>query len=192
MTQNDCAVQFGCFWTNGQICSATSRLLLQRSIAPAFLECLKRRAESIKVADPFEDGCRLGPLVCRSQYDKVVHYIKLGVHEGAQLLTGGPARPAHLQRGLFVQPTVFTGVSRQMRIWKEEIFGPVLCVAEFQTELEALQLANESAYGLAGAVISADAERCQRVARGLHAGIVWVNCSQPCFCQVRCALRLRY
>ena len=200
MRDTTSAVQFGCFWTNGQICSATSRLLLHRAIAPAFLSRLKARAESIRMCDPMHPGCRLGPLVCESQYKKVCQYIKDGIEEGATLLTGGAARDSHgggsssggdgdgaasaPSRGYFVRPTVFTGVRRGMRIWREEIFGPVLAVMEFDTEAEAVALANESEFGLAGAVISDDAARCARVARALDAGIVWVNCSQPCFCQV--------
>ena len=153
------------------------------------------------MCDPMRPGCRLGPLVCESQYKKVCQYIKDGVDEGATLLTGGAARDSHgggsggggdgdgaasaPTRGYFVRPTVFTGVRRDMRIWREEIFGPVLAVMEFDTEAEAVTLANESEFGLAGAVISDDAARCARVARALDAGIVWVNCSQPCFCQVR-------
>ena len=177
-------VQFGCFWTNGQICSATSRLLLHRRIASSFLARLKTRAESIRVCDPSQPGCRLGPIVCRSQYDKVVRYIEQGAQEGAQLLTGGADKPDGLQTGFYVRPTVFTGVKKDMAIWQEEIFGPVLSVMEFSTEEEAVALANDSPYGLAGAVISEDVARQERVARALDVGIVWSNCSQPCFCQV--------
>lgn len=173
---------FGSFWTNGQICSATSRLILHRAIAPAFLERLKARAESIAVGDPLQKGCRLGPLVNKTQYDKVLGYVQAGKEEGARLLTGG-GRPHSCPRGFFLQPTVFCDVQPHMRIWKEEIFGPVLSVATFDTEEQALALANGSEYGLGGAVISADAARCQRVAEALECGIVWVNCSQPCFCQ---------
>ncbi|GFH17573.1 aldedh domain-containing protein, partial [Haematococcus lacustris] len=173
---------FGSFWTNGQICSATSRLLLHADIAPAFLDKLKQRAESIRVEDPLTKGCRLGPLVSAGQYERVKAYVAAGLEEGAQLLTGG-GRPSHLASGYFLQPTVFTGVKPHMRVWREEIFGPVLSVMTFTSEAEALKLANESEYGLGGAVISADAQRCQRVAEGLECGIVWVNCSQPCFSQ---------
>ncbi|KAL6761955.1 Aldehyde/histidinol dehydrogenase [Haematococcus lacustris] len=173
---------FGSFWTNGQICSATSRLLLHADIAPAFLDKLKQRAESIRVEDPLTKGCRLGPLVSAGQYERVKAYVAAGLEEGAQLLTGG-GRPSHLASGYFLQPTVFTGVKPHMRVWREEIFGPVLSVMTFTSEAEALTLANESEYGLGGAVISADAQRCQRVAEGLECGIVWVNCSQPCFSQ---------
>ncbi|KAG2484694.1 hypothetical protein HYH03_016523 [Edaphochlamys debaryana] len=175
---------FGAFWTNGQICSSTSRLLVHEAVAPAFLEHLKRRAESINVCDPLTPGSRLGPLVCESQYRKVMSYIEAGKADGATLLTGGgrPSAPSIGSAGYWVAPTVFAGVNPTMRIWKEEIFGPVLSVATFTTEAEAVALANDSEFGLAGAVISADPERCRRVADALECGIVWVNCSQPCFC----------
>lgn len=173
---------FGCFWTNGQICSSTSRLLVHESIAPAFCAQLKRRAESIKVCDPLVEDCRLGPLVSEAQYQKVLAFVESGKAEGALLLTGG-RRPPRLPRGYFLEPTVFTDVTPSMRIWNEEIFGPVLSVATFSSEAEAVARANDTRYGLGAAVIGADVARCARVAAALEAGIVWVNCSQPCFCQ---------
>lgn len=173
---------FGSFWTNGQICSATSRLLLQRDIAGRFCSALKARAESIAIGDPLKSGCRMGPLVSAGQYAKVTGYVQAGLEDGATLLTGGK-RPEGLPVGYFLSPTVFVGVKPHMRVWREEIFGPVLAVATFNTEEEALQLANGSQFGLGGAVISADEVRCQRVAERLECGIVWINCSQPCFCQ---------
>ncbi|GLI64465.1 hypothetical protein VaNZ11_007737 [Volvox africanus] len=175
---------FGAFWTNGQICSSTSRLLVHQDVAPTFLEHLKKRAESINVCDPLTPGCRLGPLVSEGQYHKVLSYIEAGKADGASLLTGGcrPGTPAIGTAGYFVAPTVFTGVTPSMRIWREEIFGPVLSVATFATEAQAVEMANDSEYGLAGAVISACPERCRRVSEALECGIVWVNCSQPCFC----------
>jgi betaine-aldehyde dehydrogenase len=103
--------------------------------------------------------------------------------EGAKLLTGGK-RPANIHRGYFVEPTVFIGVKPSMRIWREEVFGPVLAAATFSTEEEAIEIANGSVYGLAAAVISADKERCNRVAAAMETGICWINCSQPCFVQV--------
>ena len=173
---------FGVFWTNGQICSSTSRLLVHEAIAPAFNARLKTRAESIKIGDPFAPGCRLGPLVNDLQYEKVKGYVRAGLEDGATLLTGGQ-RPAHLPRGYFLQPTVFTDVSTENRIWREEIFGPVLASRTFATEAEAIALANGSEFGLAAGIISADAARCRRVQEALQVGICWINCSQPCFCQ---------
>ncbi|CAG9464372.1 unnamed protein product [Pedinophyceae sp. YPF-701] len=174
---------FGCFWTNGQICSATSRLLVHESIADRFYRRLKARAESIQAGDPMAEGCRLGPVVSRRQYEKVMGMIAAGRRAGAQVLTGGGRPPRVGPRGFFVAPTVLTGVRSDNVVWREEIFGPVLAAATFRTEDEAVAMANDSELGLAGAVISQDLARCQRVARRLEAGIVWVNCSQPCFAQ---------
>ncbi|EIE20955.1 betaine aldehyde dehydrogenase [Coccomyxa subellipsoidea C-169] len=173
---------FGCFWTNGQICSATSRLLVHEDIADAFYARLKKRAENIKIADPLQANTRLGPVISSGQLEKILGFIEDTKREGATLLTGGK-RPEHLSRGYFVEPTVFINVKPEMRLWREEVFGPVLASATFRTEEEAIAIANGSQYGLAAAVISADAERCKRVASAMETGIVWINCSQPCFCQ---------
>ncbi|KAF8072370.1 ALDH10A8 [Scenedesmus sp. PABB004] len=175
-------VMFGAFWTNGQICSATSRVLIHESVAEPFYAKLASRAASIKIGDPLAPGCRMGPIVSAAQYERVRGYVQVGLDGGAKLLTGG-RRPPACPSGFYLEPTVFVGVTPSMRIWKEEIFGPVLAVGTFRTEAEAVSLANDSEYGLAGAVISADAERCRRVAEALEVGIVWVGCSQPCFCQ---------
>ncbi|KHG07040.1 Betaine aldehyde dehydrogenase 1, chloroplastic -like protein [Gossypium arboreum] len=173
---------FGCFWTNGQICSATSRLIVHENIAREFLDRLVKWTKNIKISDPFEEGCRLGPVVSGGQYEKVLKFISTAKSEGATILSGG-VRPEHLKKGFFVEPTIITDVTTSMQIWREEVFGPVLCVKTFSTEEEALELANDTHYGLGAAVISNDLERCDRVSKNLQAGIVWVNCSQPCFCQ---------
>lgn len=173
---------FGCFWTNGQICSATSRLLVQESIASEFLDELIKWTESIKISDPLEKGCRLGPVVSEGQYKKILNFISHAQAEGAIVHCGGK-RPDHLEKGYFVAPTVLGNVTPSMQIWKEEVFGPVLAVSTFKTEDEAIELANNSLYGLAAAVLSKDEERCKRVSEALQAGIVWINCSQPTFCQ---------
>nr|ARR95824.1 betaine aldehyde dehydrogenase [Pandanus amaryllifolius] len=173
---------FGCFWTNGQICSATSRLLVQESIAKEFLERLVTWASNIKVSDPFEEGCRLGPVVSQGQYAKIKKFISTAKSEGATILFGG-GRPKHLEKGFFIEPTIIIDVNTSMQIWREEVFGPVLCVKIFKTEDEAIELANDSHYGLAGAVLSKDSERCKRMMEAIQAGVIWVNCSQPCFCQ---------
>nr|CAB3482990.1 unnamed protein product [Digitaria exilis] len=173
---------FGCFWTNGQICSATSRLLIHTKIAQHFKERMVAWAKNIKVSDPLEEGCRLGPVVSEGQYEKIKKFISNAKSEGATILTGG-VRPAHLEKGFYLEPTIITDVSTSMEIWREEVFGPVLCVKEFNTEDEAIELANDTHYGLAGAVISSDRERCQRLSEEIDAGCIWVNCSQPCFCQ---------
>ncbi|KAL6862436.1 hypothetical protein ACP4OV_016777 [Aristida adscensionis] len=173
---------FGCFWTNGQICSATSRLLIHTKIAKEFLERMVAWAKNIKVSDPLEEGCRLGPVVSEGQYEKIKKFISTAKSQGATILTGG-VKPKHLEKGFFIEPTIITDVSTSMQIWREEVFGPVLCVKEFSTEDEAIELANDTHYGLAGAVLSGDRERCQRLTEEINAGIIWVNCSQPCFCQ---------
>ncbi|MCO5592683.1 hypothetical protein L7F22_046686 [Adiantum nelumboides] len=175
-------VMFGCFWTNGQICSATSRLLVQESIASKFLDELVSWSKTIKISNPLEDGCRLGPVVSEGQYKKIMDFISRAKEEGAAILCGG-VRPDHLKRGYYIAPTVFGNVNPSMEVWKEEVFGPVLAVATFKTEEEAIELANDTSYGLAGAVMSKDEERCRRVSEALEAGIVWINCAQPTFCQ---------
>ena len=174
-------IMFGIFWTNGQICSATSRLLVQRGCAPALLAALKHHAEAIKVCDPLQRDCRLGPVVSGPQYAKINAMLADAKAAGASFLTGG-SRPVGLDKGFYLAPTVVTGVTRDMTIWKEEVFGPVLCVMEFDTEEEAVALANESDYGLGAAVITADSARAARMTDAFDCGLVWVNCSQPCFC----------
>jgi len=173
-------IMFGVFWTNGQICSSTSRVLLHEKIAPAVLKRLKEETERINQTNPMEENSRMGPVVNKMQYDKVMGYIQKGKDEGATLLTGGK-RCSRFEKGYFVEPTVFTDVTTDMTIWKEEIFGPVLAVKTFSTEEQAIFEANDSPYGLAAGVISGDKDRCNRVAKALRFGIVWVNCSQPCF-----------
>ncbi|XP_021733696.1 betaine aldehyde dehydrogenase, chloroplastic [Chenopodium quinoa] len=173
---------FGCFWTNGQICSATSRLLVHENIAAEFLDRLVKWCKNIKIADPFEDGCRLGPVVSKGQYEKVLKFISTAKSEGATILCGG-SRPEHLKKGYFIEPTIISDVSTSMQIWKDEVFGPVLCVKTFSSDEEAIELANDTQYGLGAAVLSKNLERCEKVTKALEVGIVWVNCSQPCFCQ---------
>ncbi|KAK6924899.1 Aldehyde dehydrogenase domain [Dillenia turbinata] len=173
---------FGCFWTNGQICSATSRLIVHESIAKEFVDKLVEWCKNIKISDPLEDGCRLGPVVSGGQYEKILKFISTAKSEGATILCGG-GRPPHLKKGFYIEPTIITEVITSMQIWREEVFGPVLCVKTFSTEDEAIELANDTEYGLGAAVISRDLDRCDRIAKAVRAGIVWVNCSQPCFCQ---------
>ena len=173
-------IMFGVFWTNGQICSSTSRVLLHEKIAPQVLARLKEATEQIKQCDPLTPDARMGPVVNQQQYNKVMSYIEKGKAEGATLLTGG-GRPANQPAGYFIAPTVFTNVETSHTIWREEIFGPVLSVRTFSCEDQAVREANDSLYGLSAGVISSNQERCDRVAKALRVGIVWVNCSQPCF-----------
>jgi betaine-aldehyde dehydrogenase len=172
-------VMFGIFWNQGQVCSATSRLIAQSGIAGRLVERLAEEAGRIRIGDGLSEGVQLGPLVSRPQYDKVMGYIEAGKREASLVCGGG--RPAGFNAGYFVEPTIFAGVPPEARIWREEIFGPVLSVAAFKTEDEALALANDTEFGLAAAVMTQDLERAERVADRFEAGVVWINCSQPNF-----------
>lgn len=176
-------ILFGIFWNQGQVCSATSRVLVERSLYPALLERLVAETQKIRIGNGLEPGVLLGPLVSAGQHAKVSAAIAQGVDDGARLLCGG-APPADQAKGWFMQPTVFADVPLTSALWCEEIFGPVVCVNPFDDETAALHLANDSEFGLAAAVMSADLERCERVARKLQAGIVWINCSQPTFSEL--------
>lgn len=179
----DAAVEwilFGIFWNQGQVCSATSRVLVERALYPALLERLIEATEQIRIGQGFTEGVKLGPLVSQGQLDKVLDAIAAGQQEGARLVSGG-TRPAHLQKGYYLTPAIFADVPEHSSVWREEIFGPVVCLRAFDTEAEAIRLANDSPFGLAAAVMSRDIPRCERVARRFRAGIVWVNCSQPTF-----------
>lgn len=173
-------VMFGIFWNQGQVCSATSRVLVQQELAEKFLACLKQEARKISIGKGMEEGVLLGPLVSESQYQKVLGFIQRAEQKGLQPLTGGK-RPQGLTTGYFLEPTVFADVPLDSELWCDEIFGPVVCVNRFETEEEAVALANNSEFGLAAAVMSKDKARCARVANALDAGIIWVNCSQPTF-----------
>lgn len=173
-------IMFGIFWNQGQVCSATSRVLVQRELYAPLLERLKQEAEKVRIGNGMEEGVLLGPLVNQSQYDKVREAIVRGREEGAKLVYGGE-RPAGFAKGFYLQPTIFSDVPEDSWIWNEEIFGPVVCIRPFDDEAEALRSANNSRFGLAAAVMSKDLPRAERVARKLRAGIVWINCSQPTF-----------
>ena len=172
-------VMFGIFWIQGQVCSATSRLIAQSGIAGPLVERLSEEARKIRIGNGMSEGVQLGPLVSRPQYDKVMGYIEIGKREASLVCGGG--RPAGFNAGYFVEPTIFAGVPPEARIWREEIFGPVLSVAAFKSEDEALALANDSEFGLAAAVMTQDPDRAARVADRFEAGVVWINCSQPNF-----------
>eukprot|EP01116_Phalansterium_solitarium_P019594 TRINITY_DN5535_c0_g1_i2.p1 TRINITY_DN5535_c0_g1~~TRINITY_DN5535_c0_g1_i2.p1 ORF type:complete len:713 (+),score=274.80 TRINITY_DN5535_c0_g1_i2:111-2141(+) len=174
-------IMFGIFANQGQVCSATSRLLVQDTLAPRLLPRLVEEAKKIKIGSGVEEATKLGPLVSEVQYNRVRGFIRSGLEQGATLATGGLPSRAELLSGYFVEPTIFVDVKPEMAIWREEIFGPVLSVMTFATEEEAVALANDSTYGLAGGVMSRDRERCTRVANALQVGVVWINCSQPCF-----------
>lgn len=171
-------IMFGIFWNQGQVCSATSRVLVERSLYPALLSRLVAAAQNITIGDGLTPGTLLGPLVNEQQYQKVLGFVDRAVAAGATLATGGKAARA---TGYFVAPTILTNVALDAEAWVEEIFGPVVCIRPFDTEAEAIQLANDSRFGLAAAVMSGDIDRAERVAAAFRAGIVWINCSQPTF-----------
>ncbi len=173
-------IMFGIFWNQGQVCSATSRVLVQEELYPRLIDRLLAETARITIGDGLEPGILLGPLVSQGQLDKVLHAIARARNDGATILAGG-GRANTLDRGYFMQPTILTEVPLACDAWKEEIFGPVVCLRRFAEESEAVELANDSRYGLAAAVMSADLERAERVAKALRAGIVWINCSQPTF-----------
>ncbi len=175
-------VMFGIFWNQGEVCSATSRVLVERALYEPFLARIAEEAKKITIGNGLDEGVLLGPLVSKGQQEKVLAAIKRGLDDGARILTGGGV-PAQHQNGCFVEPTIFTDMNEDSWIWQEEIFGPVVCIKPFDSESEAIKMANNSRFGLAAAVMCADDERAQRVARAFKAGIVWINCSQPTFAE---------
>ena len=173
-------IMFGIFWNQGQVCSATSRVLVQEGIYPKLMERLVEESQKIKIGNGFDEGVKLGPLVNQKQYQNVVDAIQCGIEDNITLLSGGKP-PKDLTKGYFIEPTIFADVPEEHPLWAEEIFGPVVSIRSFKTEDEAIKSANNSIFGLAGAVMSKDLDRCNRVARKLRAGIIWINCSQPTF-----------
>ncbi|WP_211454001.1 aldehyde dehydrogenase family protein [Collimonas antrihumi] len=172
----------GIFFNAGQMCSATSRLLIERSIAEDFTARLKQRVESIKVGDPMDPATQMGPLSSRQQYQKVQQYIQQGLDAGLKLITGGGRLPT-MSKGYFLAPTIFTDVPFDSPLWREEIFGPVLCINTFDSEQGAIEIANQSEYGLVATVLTSDHERACRVSAALDVGLVWVNSPQVIFPQ---------
>jgi betaine-aldehyde dehydrogenase len=175
---------FAIFCNQGEVCSAGSRLLLQESIHDDFVQRLATRAERIRVARGTDEGAEMGPLVTPQHMQRVLDYIELGKQEGAQLLCGGDRlTTGEFAQGNFVAPTIFDRCTSRMRIVQEEIFGPVLTVQSFGTEDEAIELANDSRYGLAAGVFCRDIYRALRVIKAIRAGITWINAYHPTFNQ---------
>lgn len=167
---------FAIFCNAGQVCSAGSRFLVQHEIYDEFVKKFVNRAKKITVGPGLDQTTEMGPLVSEQQMKRVLEYIEIGRKEGAKLETGGEKLEGKAYgKGYYVSPTIFTGVSQNMRIVQEEIFGPVAVVQKFKTEEEALEMANNSPYGLAGAVYTNDVTRAYRVVKGIKAGITWIN-----------------
>ena len=166
---------FGCFINSGQTCSALTRMIVPRSRLGEIEELVAAGISGFAPGDPMKSGALLGPLVSAVQRDRVREFIKSGISEGAKLISGGPDAPEGLETGFYVSPTVFSEVTPEMRIFREEIFGPVLSIIPVDSEEEAIEVANDSIYGLSGAVWASTPERAEQVARRLRTGQVDLN-----------------
>lgn len=166
----------GLFVNQGQVCAAGSRILVHRSIADRFAAALAQAADAVNVGDPSQPGVQMGPVAKKAQYDRVNKYIELGIHEGARLLAGGVS---DARQGWFVKPTIFAHANNRMTIAREEIFGPVGTIIAFDTDEEAIALANDSDYGLAATVWTQSLSRAHKVAGAVKVGAVGVNCWSP-------------
>jgi aldehyde dehydrogenase (NAD+) len=165
----------GCFLNSGQSCNAPTRLLVPRNRQQEVAAIARRIAETTAVGDPRSAETTIGPVVSEVQFNRIQDLIAAGIREGATLVTGGPGRPEGLNRGYYVRPTVFADVTNDMTIAREEIFGPVLSILPYESEDEALAIANDTIYGLSSYVTSGDPERARRIARDIRAGMVHIN-----------------
>ncbi|CAJ0714026.1 NAD/NADP-dependent betaine aldehyde dehydrogenase [Ralstonia edaphis] len=170
---------FTIFSINGERCTAGSRIFVQESVYDDFVRKFAERAKRLVVGDPADERTHVGSMITRAHWEKVTGYIRLGEQEGAKILAGGAEKPAglpgHLQNGNFVAPTVLANVDNRMRVAQEEIFGPVACLIPFKDEADGLKLANDVEYGLASYIWTQDVGKVHRVARGIEAGMVFVN-----------------
>ena len=170
---------FGVFINQGEVCSAGSRILVEKKIYPKFVEAMTEKAKRIKLGPPLERETKMGPLVSKEQYDRVSSYLELGRKEAKVAIGGG--RPKHFAKGYYLEPTIFYDVENSAHIAREEIFGPVASVIPFDGEPDAIRIANDTPYGLAAAVWTRDIYKAFRVVKSLRAGIVWVNHMQPTY-----------
>jgi betaine-aldehyde dehydrogenase len=168
------------FYSTGQVCSNGTRVFVQKGVKSAFLSGLKARTEAILIGDPMDEATQMGPVVNRSQQEKILSYIDKGKAEGATLITGGAIPNSVSADGCYVQPTVFADVTDTMTIAREEIFGPVMCVLDFDSEEEVVERANASEFGLAGGVFTNDMTRAHRMADTVEAGTFWINTYNIC------------
>ena len=164
-----------CFRNSGQSCNAPTRMLVEKSMYKEAVERLKKYADEFKVDDPNKEGDHIGPVISETQFNKIQNLIKIGIDEGAKLISGGPGRPGGIDKGYYIKPTVFADVKNDMQIARTEIFGPVLSVMPFETEEEAIEIANDTPYGLTNYIQTQDPEKIKRVARKLRSGMVDVN-----------------
>jgi len=164
-----------CFRNSGQSCNAPTRMLVEKSMYNEAVERLKKFANKTKVDNPAKEGDHIGPVVSETQYNKIQTLIKKGIDEGAKLVAGGVGKPEGLEKGYFVKPTAFADVNNQMEIARTEIFGPVLSIIPFETEEEAIKIANDTPYGLTNYIQTQDQKKANRVARKLRSGMVDVN-----------------
>jgi len=166
---------FGMYQNTGQSCDAPSRLLVPRARLAEVEEIAANLSQKVVVGDPSDENTTMGPVVSRAQYDKIQSLMEKGIEEGAKLVVGGPGNPEGCDRGYFVQPTVFSNANNDMSIAREEIFGPVLTIIPYDTEEEAVRIANDTPYGLAAYVQSGDIGHARRIAAQLRAGNVHIN-----------------
>ncbi len=164
-----------CFRNSGQSCNAPTRMLVEKSMYDEAIDRLKKYTENFEVGDPKKEGEHIGPVISETQYNKIQTLIQKGIDEGAKLVAGGTGKPDGLDKGYFVKPTVFADVNNDMDVARTEIFGPVLSVIPFETEEEAIKIANDTSYGLTNYIQTQDSEKVQRVARKLRSGMVDVN-----------------